>query len=38
MDEILISPNRKKALVATNAMLQMKKIVIADLQKASDQA
>ena len=30
--ELLGSPNRKKALAATNAMLQMKKIVIADLQ------
>ncbi len=38
MGEILGSPNRKKALAATNAMLQMKKIVIADLQKAFDQA
>jgi predicted 3-demethylubiquinone-9 3-methyltransferase (glyoxalase superfamily) len=38
MGDILGSPNRKKALAATNAMLQMKKIVIADLQKAFDQA
>jgi predicted 3-demethylubiquinone-9 3-methyltransferase (glyoxalase superfamily) len=38
MGEILGSPNRKKALAATNAMLKMKKIVIADLQKAFDQA
>lgn len=38
MGEILGSPNRKKALAATNAMLRMKKIVIADLQKAFDQA
>ncbi|HZW02284.1 MAG TPA: VOC family protein [Anaerolineaceae bacterium] len=38
MEELLGSPNRKKALAATNAMLQMKKIVIADLQKAFDQA
>ena len=38
MGEILGSPNRKKALAATNAMLQMKKIVIADLQRAFDQA
>jgi predicted 3-demethylubiquinone-9 3-methyltransferase (glyoxalase superfamily) len=38
MGELLGSPNRKKALAATNAMLQMKKIVIADLQKAFDQA
>ncbi len=38
MAAILSNPNRKKALAATNAMLQMKKIVIADLQKAFDQA
>jgi predicted 3-demethylubiquinone-9 3-methyltransferase (glyoxalase superfamily) len=38
LGELLDSPNRKKALAATNAMLQMKKIVIADLQKAFDQA
>jgi predicted 3-demethylubiquinone-9 3-methyltransferase (glyoxalase superfamily) len=38
LGEILGSSNRKKALAATNAMLQMKKIVIADLQKAFDQA
>ena len=38
LGEILGSPNRKKALAATNAMLQMKKIVIADLQRAFDQA
>jgi predicted 3-demethylubiquinone-9 3-methyltransferase (glyoxalase superfamily) len=38
MGELLGSPNRKKALAATNAMLQMKKIVIADLQRAFDQA
>jgi predicted 3-demethylubiquinone-9 3-methyltransferase (glyoxalase superfamily) len=38
MGELLGNPNRKKALAATNAMLQMKKIVIADLQKAFDQA
>jgi predicted 3-demethylubiquinone-9 3-methyltransferase (glyoxalase superfamily) len=35
---LLGSPNRKKALAATNAMLKMKKIVIADLQRAFDQA
>ena len=35
---ILISdPNRKKALAATNAMLKMKKIVVAELQKAFDE-
>jgi predicted 3-demethylubiquinone-9 3-methyltransferase (glyoxalase superfamily) len=38
MGELLGSPNRKKALAATNAMLKMKKIVIADLQRAFDQA
>jgi predicted 3-demethylubiquinone-9 3-methyltransferase (glyoxalase superfamily) len=38
MGELLGSPNRDKALAATNAMLKMKKIVIADLQEAFDQA
>ena len=38
MGELLGSPNRKKALAATNAMLQMKKLVIADLQRVFDQA
>jgi predicted 3-demethylubiquinone-9 3-methyltransferase (glyoxalase superfamily) len=38
MGELLGSPNRKKALAATNAMLKMKKIVIAELQKAFDEA
>lgn len=38
MGELLGSPLRKKALAATNAMLQMKKIVIADLQRVFDQA
>jgi predicted 3-demethylubiquinone-9 3-methyltransferase (glyoxalase superfamily) len=38
MGELLGSPNRRKAVAATNAMLQMKKIVIADLQKAFDAA
>ena len=38
LGELLGAPNRKKALAATNAMLQMKKIVIADLQKAFDAA
>ena len=37
MGELLGAPNRKKALAATNAMLKMKKIVIADLQKAFDE-
>jgi predicted 3-demethylubiquinone-9 3-methyltransferase (glyoxalase superfamily) len=38
MGELLDSPNRQKAMAAMNAMLQMKKIVIADLQRAFDQA
>jgi predicted 3-demethylubiquinone-9 3-methyltransferase (glyoxalase superfamily) len=38
MGELLSNPNRTKAVAATNAMLQMKKIVLADLQKAFDQA
>jgi len=38
LGELLDSPNRRKALAATNAMLKMKKIVIADLQRAFDQA
>jgi predicted 3-demethylubiquinone-9 3-methyltransferase (glyoxalase superfamily) len=38
MGDLLGSPIRKKALAATNAMLKMKKIVIADLQRAFDQA
>jgi predicted 3-demethylubiquinone-9 3-methyltransferase (glyoxalase superfamily) len=38
MGELLSDPNRKKALAATNAMLKMKRIVIADLQKAFDEA
>ncbi len=38
MGKLLGDPNRKKALAATNAMLKMKKIMIADLQKAYDQA
>jgi predicted 3-demethylubiquinone-9 3-methyltransferase (glyoxalase superfamily) len=38
MGELLGSPNRKKALAATNEMLKMKKIVIADLQRVFDQA
>ena len=36
MGDLLGSPNRKKALAATNAMLKMKKIIVADLQKAYD--
>ena len=38
MGDLLGSSDRKKALAATNAMLKMKKIVIADLQRAFDQA
>jgi predicted 3-demethylubiquinone-9 3-methyltransferase (glyoxalase superfamily) len=38
MGDILGSSNKKKSLAATNAMLRMKKIVIADLQRAYDQA
>lgn len=38
MGDLLGSPNKKKALAAMNAMLKMKKIVIADLQRAFDQA
>lgn len=35
---LLGHPNRKKALAATNVMLKMKKIVVADLQEAFDEA
>ena len=38
MGELLNSPMKQKALAAMNAMLQMKKLVIADLQKAFDEA
>jgi predicted 3-demethylubiquinone-9 3-methyltransferase (glyoxalase superfamily) len=38
LGELLGSPLKKKALAATQAMLKMKKIVIADLQRAFDQA
>lgn len=38
LGELLGSPDRKRAVAATNAMLKMKKIVIADLQKAFDEA
>ncbi len=38
LEELLGSANRNKARAATNAMLKMKKIVIADLQKAFDEA
>lgn len=38
LGELLESPNRAKALAAMNAMLKMKKLVIADLQRAYDEA
>lgn len=38
LGELLSGPDRPRALAATNAMLKMKKIVIADLQKAFDEA
>jgi predicted 3-demethylubiquinone-9 3-methyltransferase (glyoxalase superfamily) len=38
MGLLLASPDRMRALAATNAMLKMKKIVIAELQKAFDDA
>lgn len=38
LGELLGSPDKPKALAATNAMLKMKKIVIADLQRAYDEA
>lgn len=38
LGELLESPQRDKALAAMNAMLRMKKLVIADLQAAFDQA
>jgi len=38
LGDLLGSPDKKKSMAATNAMLKMKKIVIADLQKAFDQA
>jgi predicted 3-demethylubiquinone-9 3-methyltransferase (glyoxalase superfamily) len=38
MGDLLGSPNKKKAMAATNAMLKMKKIVLADLQQAFDEA
>ena len=38
MGELLGAPDKKKSLAAMNAMLTMKKIVIADLQKAFDEA
>jgi predicted 3-demethylubiquinone-9 3-methyltransferase (glyoxalase superfamily) len=38
MGDLLGSPDKKKSLAAMNAMLKMKKIVIADLQRAFDEA
>ena len=38
MGELLSAPDKKKSLAAMNAMLKMKKLVIADLQKAFDEA
>jgi len=38
MGDLLGSPDRKKSMAATNAMLKMKKIVISDLQEAFDRA
>ena len=38
MGELLGSSDRVKSLAATNAMLKMQKIVIADLEKAFDEA
>ena len=38
MGELLSAADRKKALAAMNAMLKMKKIVIADLEKAFAEA
>jgi len=38
LGELLGYPNKQKSLAAMNAMLKMKKLVIADLQKAFDEA
>lgn len=38
MGDLLGSADKKKSMAATNAMLKMKKIVVADLQSAFDQA
>lgn len=38
MGELLTDPDKKKALATMNAMLQMKKIVIADLERVFDEA
>ena len=38
LGELLSAPDKKKALAAMNAMLKMKKLIVADLQKAYDEA
>jgi predicted 3-demethylubiquinone-9 3-methyltransferase (glyoxalase superfamily) len=38
LGELLSSPNKTKSLAATNAMLKMKKLVVADLERAFDEA
>lgn len=38
LGELLSSPDKPKAMAAMNAMLKMKKIVIADVQRAFDEA
>lgn len=38
LGELLGSPDRNKALAATNAMLKMKKLAIADLERAFEEA
>ena len=38
LGELLGSPDRRRALAATNAMLKMKRIVISELQRAFDDA
>ncbi len=38
LGELLDSPDAKKSLAALNAMLEMKKLVIADLEKAYEEA
>ncbi len=38
LGELLANPDRKKSLAVMNAMLKMKRIVVADLQKAFDEA
>ena len=38
LGELLGNPDKKKSLAVMNAMLQMKRLVVADLQKAFDEA